>query len=169
MKPLRVAMTCLLGSLGLLGSQAMAQDAFVTHQTITPELAQTMATAAMENCRDQGAQVGVTVVDRFGIPQAYIRDRFAGLHAYETSRRKAWTAVSFRSSTQDLAIATQAGEDAFGIRFLNEALPLGGGLVVYSGDGSIVAGIGVSGAPSPSMDEICAQAGIDAIEEDIAF
>jgi uncharacterized protein GlcG (DUF336 family) len=42
-------------------------------------------------------------------------------------------------------------------------------LVVYSGEGSIVAGIGVSGAPGPELDEVCAQDGIDAIEDDIAF
>ena len=153
----------------LAASPTFAEEAFVNHQTITPELANTMAIATMEHCRDLGAQVGVTVVDRFGIPQAYIRDRFAGMHSYETSRRKAWTAVSFRSSTSDLSEATEAGKDAYGIRFLSEALPLGGGLVVYSGDGAIVAGIGVSGAPSPEMDETCAQAGINAIEDDIAF
>jgi uncharacterized protein GlcG (DUF336 family) len=42
-------------------------------------------------------------------------------------------------------------------------------LVVYSGEGSIVAGIGVSGAPGPKSDEVCAQNGIDAIKDDIAF
>lgn len=154
---------------GLVSAPASAQDAFVEHQTITPELAQTMATAAMDSCREKGAQVGVTVVDRFGIPQAFIRDRFAGLHVYETSRRKAWTSVSFRSSTTELSNATSADKGAFGIRFLSEALPLGGGLVVYSGEGAIVAGIGVSGAPSPDMDEDCAIDGIAAIEDEIAF
>ena len=109
------------------------------------------------------------MVDRFGQPQAYIKNRFAGLHVYETSRRKAWTAVSFRTSTSELAKQTQAGSDASGIRLLSEALPLGGGLLVYSGEGSIVAGIGVSGAPSPELDDICAQNGIDAIEDEIAF
>jgi len=41
--------------------------------------------------------------------------------------------------------------------------------VIYSGDGSIVGGVGVSGAPGPELDVICAQDGIDAIEDDIAF
>jgi uncharacterized protein GlcG (DUF336 family) len=36
-------------------------------------------------------------------------------------------------------------------------------------EGSIVAGIGVSGAPGPELDEVCAKDGIDAIEDDIAF
>ncbi len=91
------------------------------------------------------------------------------MHVFETSHRKAWTAVSFRTDTGDLAKATQAGEVASAIRHISQALPLAGGLVIYSGDGSIVGGVGVSGAPGPELDAVCAQAGIDAIEEDIAF
>lgn len=149
----------------------LAQDdsAFVQFQVLKPEVAQQMAQAALIACRDAGYQVGVTVVDRFGIPQVFIRDRFAGIHVYETSRRKAWTAVSFRTNTTDLAIDTQPGKVSSGIRHLNEALPLGGGLVVYEGGGSIVAGIGVSGAPGPDLDDACAEAGIAAIEDQIAF
>jgi uncharacterized protein GlcG (DUF336 family) len=159
----------LIGALAIFGSAAFAEDAYVSFQTLTPKLALKMAEVAMTSCEEQGYQVGVTVVDRFGQPQAYIKNRFAGLHVYETSRRKAWTAVSFRTSTSELAKQTQAGSDASGIRLLSKALPLGGGLLVYSGEGSIVAGIGVSGAPSPELDDICAQNGIDAIEDEIAF
>jgi len=144
-------------------------DAFVEFQVLKPEVALEMAQAAMENCRDAGYQVGVTVVDRFGIPQVFLRDRFAGVHVYETSRRKAWTAVSFRTATSDLAAETAAGKTSSGIRHLSEALPLGGGLVVYEGGGSIVAGIGVSGAPGPDLDDVCAEAGIAAVEDQIAF
>jgi len=149
---------------------AAAQDegAFVTFQVMKPEVAFEMAQAAMQNCRDQGYQVGVTVVDRFGIPQVFLRDRFAGLHVYETSRRKAWTAVSFRESTTALNDATQPGTISQGIRQLSEALPLGGGLVV-EGAATIVGAIGVSGAPSPEADDVCAQAGIDAVADQIAF
>jgi uncharacterized protein GlcG (DUF336 family) len=123
----------------------------------------------MTSCEERGYQVGVTVVDRFGKPQVYLKTRYAGLHVYDTSRRKAWTAVSFRTSTSELAKQTQAGSEASGIRLLGQALPLGGGLVVFSGEGSIVAGIGVSGAPGPALDEMCAQFGVDAIQDAIAF
>jgi uncharacterized protein GlcG (DUF336 family) len=150
---------------------AAAQDdgAFVTFQVLKPEIAFEMATAAMEACRAGGYQVGVTVVDRFGIPQVFLRDRFAGLHVYETSRRKAWSAVSFRTNTTDLDRATNPGEISQGIRQLSEALPLGGGLMVETGAGDLVGGIGVSGAPSPEADDVCAQAGIDAVADQIAF
>jgi uncharacterized protein GlcG (DUF336 family) len=148
---------------------AQEDGAFVSFQVLKPEVALEMAEAAMQTCRDQGYQVGVTVVDRFGTPQVFLRDRFAGLHVYETSRRKAWTAVSFRTDTTELDRATAPGEISQGIRHLSEALPLGGGLVVATGAGDMVAGIGVSGAPGPDLDDVCAQAGIDAVEDQIAF
>ena len=42
-------------------------------------------------------------------------------------------------------------------------------MMVSSGDGSLVAGIGVSGAPGPDLDDDCAAAGIAALEDEIAF
>ena len=155
--------------LAICASGALADDPFVDFQTLTPELALTLAQQAMTSCEERGYQVGVTVVDRFGQPQVYLKTRYAGLHVYDTSRRKAWTAVSFRTSTSELAKQTQAGSEASGIRLLGQALPLGGGLVVFSGEGSIVAGIGVSGAPGPALDEMCAQFGVDAIQDAITF
>lgn len=152
-----------------LALPAAAQDAFVDARNLTPELAERMAAAARADCRDRGYQVGVTVVDRAGVPQVFLGDRYAGLHVFETSRRKAWTAVSFRMATSDLADATQPDTASFGIRQLGEVLALGGGLPVEAGDGTLVAGIGVSGAPSPDEDEVCARAGIAEIEMDIAF
>ena len=155
--------------LAICASGALADDVFVDFQTLTPELALTLAQQAMTSCEERGYQVGVTVFDRFGQPQVYLKTRYAGLHVYDTSRRKVWTAVSFRTSTSELAKQTQAGSEASGIRLLGQALPLGGGLVVFSGEGSIVAGIGVSGAPGPALDEMCAQFGVDAIQDAIAF
>jgi uncharacterized protein GlcG (DUF336 family) len=155
--------------LAICASGALADGAFVDFQTLTPELALTLAQQAMTSCEERGYQVGVTVVDRIGQPQVYLKTRYAGLHVYDTSRRKAWTAVSFRTSPSELAKQTQAGSEASGIRLLGQALPLGGGLVVFSGEGSIVAGIGVSGAPGPALDEMCAQFGVDAIQDAIAF
>jgi uncharacterized protein GlcG (DUF336 family) len=50
------------------------------------------------------------------------------------------------------------------MRFVENALALGGGLMVRS-KGELVAAIGVSGAPGGSLDDACAQAGIDAVED----
>lgn len=85
----------------LLPIQAIAEDAaLVTHKTLGLELATELAEAALESCRDADFQVAVAVVDRFGILQVLLRDRLAGPHTPDTARRKAWTAVSFRTDTQ---------------------------------------------------------------------
>lgn len=147
---------------------AQTESAFVDFRVLKPEFAQKAAEAAVKACRKQGYQVGVTIVDRSGIPQVFLRDRFAGLHVYDTSYRKAWTAVSFGISTGELETNTRAGKPAHAIRHLEKALPLGGGLPIEAA-GSTVGGIGVSGAPSPELDADCARKGIAAIEIDIAF
>lgn len=159
----------MLFAAALLTDPAAAQDdAFVTFQVLKPEIAIKAAISAMEACRTAGYQVGVTVVDRFGNTQIFVRDRFAGLHVEETAYRKAWTAVSFREDTLSLDVVIEPGSQMQGIRDISVALPLGGGVPVESA-GSIVAGIGVSGAPSPEFDDTCARAGIEAIEDDIGF
>lgn len=159
-------------ALALAPLAAAAQDdggAFVEFRVLRPELALELAQAAMESCRAGGYQVGVAVVDRFGLTQVFLRDRFAGMHVEEIAIRKAWTAVSFRTDTIALDRETQPGSLSASIRDADRALPLGGGVPVVAGDGAIVAGIGVSGAPGPDIDDDCARAGIAAIEDDIAF
>ena len=141
-------------------------DAFVEFKVLKPEIAIKLAVAAMNHCRDSGYMVGVAVVDRFGVTQVFVRDRFAGPHVEETARRKAWTSVSFRTDTVSFSDFTQAGEEAYGIRFISNALPLGGGVPIEA-EGSIVGGIGVSGAPGGDIDDKCARAGIAAIEDDL--
>ena len=144
------------------------EDAVMTYQALKPDFAIKVAVAAMEACREEGYQVGVSVVDRFGNLQAFVRDRFAGAHTIETATRKAWTAVSFRTNTSELDTVTQPGGDAFGIRFISQALPLGGGIMIESG-GSMIGAVGVSGAPGPHLDDECAEAGIAAIEDALGF
>ena len=91
----RLALCALL----FIAGPASAQGATFQTPSLTPETALQAARAALESSRRQGYQVAVAVVDRSGLPQVFLRDRFAGMHVYETSRRKAWTAVSFRTRT----------------------------------------------------------------------
>ncbi|MBT3306355.1 MAG: heme-binding protein [Alphaproteobacteria bacterium] len=144
------------------------EGALVTSKSLNLESAVEMAQAALAECRKRGFQVAVAVVDRSGVLQVTLRDRFAGPHSPETARRKAWTAISFRTNTQQLAEQTQPGKPASGVRDVTGALMLGGGVPVEAA-GSIVGGIGVSGAPGGDLDEACANAGIEAIADKIAF
>ena len=154
----------------LLAPQAAAhaQEALVSHKVLSPETAFELARAALEGCRRKGFQVAVAVVDRFGLPQVMLRDRFAGPHTPATAAGKAWTAVSFRTNTSDLIAVTQPGQPQAGLRDLPNVVLLGGGMLIEGG-GSVLGGVGVSGAPGGAEDDACARAGLDAVRDRLEF
>lgn len=168
MKPVKFLLTAVFSLLLSLGTVSADEHALFTTQSLTPEAALKAVTAAMAKCRTEGYQVAVAVVDRMGNLQALLRDRYAGAHTPETAKGKAWTAASFRSNTSDLVEPTQAGEAQSGVRQVPGALMLGGGMLIDAA-GSSVGAIGVSGAPNGTADDLCAAAGIAAIEDDISF
>jgi uncharacterized protein GlcG (DUF336 family) len=135
---------------------------------LTPEAALTAAQAAMASCRKSGYQVAVAVVDRSGLVQVLLRDRYAGAHTLDIAPQKAWTAASFRIPTSALAVETQAGKPMSGIRNSPRVMAIGGGLVIEAG-GAVLGAIGVSGAPGGEADDACAQAGIKAVADLIEF
>lgn len=147
---------------------AAPEEATFASRSLTPEAALKAAQAALRKCRADGFQVAVAVVDRSGMLQALLRDRYAGAHTPETAQGKAWTAVSFRTGTGDLATETQPGKPSSGIRQLPRVVAVGGGLMIEGG-GTLLGGIGVSGAPGGNLDEVCARAGIAAIQSDLEF
>ena len=154
-------------ALTVAGAQAQERGTF-TVRHLLPETAMKATRAALEDCRKRGYQVAVAVVDRSGVAQAMLRDRFAGPHTPRTAIGKAWTAVSFRTNTLEFAAETQPGKAASGIRQLPKVVAIGGGVMIEAG-GSMVGAIGVSGAPGGDADELCAKAGIAAIRDDLDF
>ena len=152
-----------------LGAPPMrAQESLVNYKSLAPGIALELAQAALANCQQRGYQVAVAVVDRFGVVQVILRDRYAGPHTPATASGKAWTAATFRSSTSNLFSISQPGMMQAGIRHLPGAVVIGGGLVVESA-GSQVGAIGVSGAPGGDADEACAKAGVEAIQSRLDF
>ena len=152
------------------GPALAAEEAqhLVTFNSMTTDTALKAAQATMESCRSNGYQVTVAVVDRGGNVQVLLRDRFAGSHTPETAIGKAATAVSFRTNTTELADRVKAGEIPAGIQNISGVVMVGGGVWIESA-GSIIGGIGVSGAPGDKLDEDCANAGVEAIRELIEF
>jgi len=63
---------------------------------------------------------------------------------------------------------SQAGQEQSGVRQVTGALMIGGGVPIEAA-GSLIGGVGVSGAPGGPADDACARVGIEAIEEKIAF
>jgi uncharacterized protein GlcG (DUF336 family) len=157
-----------LVTVAALASPVRAEDPLVVSKSLSPELALDCARAALAECRKRGFQVAVAVVDRAGLTQVLLRDRFAGAHTVPTATGKAWTAASFKTATTDLNAMSQPGMMQAGLRNLPGAVIIGGGLPIEAG-GALVGAIGVSGAPGGDADEACAKAGIDAIRDKMDF
>ena len=107
-------------------------------------------------------------MDRFGGVQVVLRDQLASPRTVRTAIGKARTAVGFRTNTTELVSVTDYGQPASGLRHLPGVVMVGGGVIIEAA-GSLVGGIGVSGAPGGDMDDLCAFAGIDAIEDELEF
>ena len=153
----------------LMASPAFADSATWTQKIVTPELALKAAQAAKTECQKHGWQIGVTVAEPSGLPLVMLRDRYAGWHTIEAANGKARTAASWREPTSALAARLtkpDAAEKA--IMNLPGVTMIGGGIPIQAA-GQLVGSIGVSGAPGGDNDDICAKAGIAAIESDLEF
>ena len=151
---------------GMTITAAIAEEATFATRSLTPETALKAAQVALQKCRAQGFQVAVTVVDRGGLAQVLLRDRFAGPHTVGLSADKAWSAVTFRTNTSELEKLTRPGQSMSGLRNVPRMTAIGGGVMIEAG-GSLLGAIGVSGAPGGDADEACALAGLKAITEDL--
>lgn len=165
---MKILRSCLLAAATTLAFSARAEEATVTYKSLSPEVALEAVQAALKQCRADGFQVAVAVVDRFGEPQVLIRDRFAGLPASTIATDKAWTALGFRANTSDLAKSVESGQISARLASLPRITMFGGGLVIEAG-GTLLGAIGVSGAPGGDKDEVCAKAGLAAIRDKLDF
>ncbi len=143
-------------------SSADEQPVTVNIARMSLDTALTAAQASIAACRKKGAQITVTIVDRGGHSQVVLRDVLAMDLSISISRDKAYTAMSFNSSTGDLQGRFKG---AYGVPKTKGLLIARGGLPIAAA-GTIFGGIGVSGSSS-EIDEECAQAGLDAILDDL--
>lgn len=136
----------------------------ITQKNIPLAMAETIAGAALEQCEKMGYKVSVTVVDRAGLPIVMLRGDGAGLHTPEGSDRKAYTARSFSQPSAAFVKRLTDSPAAVGSRMYTRVLALAGGLPIKAGDETVGA-VGVSG--SPGKDDVCAQAGIDKVADQL--
>lgn len=139
------------------------QPVMVSLKRLSMETALRIAQAAIKQCRAEGVQIAVTVVDRGGHPQIMLRDVLAMDITVPISRKKAHTALAFNSATSALEGRFTSPHS---VAKLDSLVISAGGVPIQAG-GQIVGGVGVSGAPSGETDEKCAQAGVDAVSADL--
>ena len=150
-------------SASLIAPIAVAQAKLPTAPYLPLELAQKAANAAMARCSADGQRVSVAVVDRSGSTKVLLKADGSGPHTVGSSTGKAFTSASMGRATAGLATFLKDHRELDGLRDMDPRLViLGGGLPIKIGD-ALIGGIGVGGAPSGTIDEACAQAGVDAI------
>lgn len=150
------------GVAGLLASTAVAAEpGTVTIKRLSLDAALKVAQGTVQACRAKGVQAGVTVVDRDGTPQVMLRDTLAPPITEPISKMKAVTAVNFSAPTS--ALASRADTPIGRV----PGLVMAAGGVPISVGGTIVGGVGVSGAPDGKTDEECAVMGAKPVIEDL--
>ena len=133
----------------------------LTQKAISADIALTMVRGALEKCRSDNYRVSVHVLDVDGQVKASVRDDGSSEVNYEVSRRKAYTALTYKrpSSEMEKAMANMSAG-----RIIPDTFMVGGGLPVKVGNDTIGA-IGVGGAPGSDKDEACAAAGLAKIAD----
>jgi uncharacterized protein GlcG (DUF336 family) len=162
---------CLLFGTGQTGNG----QTLMTHR-LPAVLAMEAVEAAVTACAQQGYSVTATVVDADAQRTAVLRGDTAGVHTFEASWSKAYTAVAFAP----MANLDSSGEVATRLAQFTARQPPGtlpfqpptgmifraGGLTIKLGE-EVIGAIGVGGSPSAEGDELCARAGLDKIHERI--
>lgn len=149
----------------VLSSPAFAADV-VTLRQLSLELATEIAQTAMQQCRKEGYQVSVVVVDRSGAVQAALRDTLAPRFTLEISEKKAnaviLSGVSSSTFRKNRADIRQEMNHIDGIVVLEGGLPI-------TAAGALLGAVGVSGAPGGDKDEACAKVALAKVQERLEF
>jgi uncharacterized protein GlcG (DUF336 family) len=151
---------CLAAGLGLTAALAAPASAqLLTHKDLSLKTALTIATTAAETCKAQGNRVSVTVVGRNGEVIVLLRGDDASPHTVENSRRKAYTARTFRVPSGQFAERVK-NNPTIGLVHLSGVIAAQGALPIKVGE-EVIGAVGVSGSPGGDKDEACAKAGLD--------
>ena len=142
-----------------LASPSRAQE-LINQKNISLAMAQAIANAAMEKCKELGFKVSVAVIDRAGLAIVMLRGDGAGLHTPEGADRKAYTARTFGAPSADFVKRMLNDPTSVGSKEYTRVLALPGDLPIKVGD-DVIGAVGVSG--SPGRDDECSQAGIDKV------
>lgn len=153
-----------VAAIAAVASPPAGAQGVLTQKNVSLALAQEIANAAIAQCRTMGYRASVSVLDRDGVPIVMLHDDGAGLSTNEGSDHKAFTAASFKQPSAAFVKRLQDRPDTVGSRHYTRILALAGGLPIKVGD-DVIGAVGVSG--TPGKDDVCAQAGIDKVADQL--
>jgi uncharacterized protein GlcG (DUF336 family) len=153
----------MLALLGTPAADARAQGV-VMQRNLSLGMAKAIAEATLAECQAKGFHTSAAVVDRAGQPLVLLRDEQATVQTLEMSRRKAYTARMFRTTTLEFQKRT-ADPSLQAQRDVTDILALGGGVPILAGN-EVIGGVGSSGS-SQEMDDACARAGVAKVADQL--
>jgi uncharacterized protein GlcG (DUF336 family) len=135
------------------------------------DLALAAAQEAVDVCAASGYDVTATVVDVSGVPKVVLRGDHSTIHTRDTSFRKAYTIVTmgpiFRfDNTSQFVDMVEHSRNGPVLATMPNVTALAGGVAIKA-HGEIVAGLGVGGSPGDDKDEVCAEAGLAKIQNQL--
>jgi len=142
---------------------AGAAKALPSKPQLTVEVAEKAAVACYNYGEGKGWKLNVAVLDAGGGLLYFRRNPDAYRGSVDISINKAWTATQFGFPTR--LFGEVIVKRAEGIQYTPRLIIFPGGLPIKAGE-ALIGGIGVSGATG-DQDEECAQAGLDAIKDQL--
>ncbi|HEY2137287.1 MAG TPA: heme-binding protein [Xanthobacteraceae bacterium] len=143
---------------------APASAQLIQRKDLSYPMALTIATGALEDCKAKGYAVSVVVVDRAGLNVVMLRNDGAGPHTMENARRKAYTALTFKQTSEEFAKRMETEPVRRQQATLPGVIGIPGGIPLKVGN-DVIGAVGLSG--SPGVDTVCVQAGIDKVKDDL--
>jgi uncharacterized protein GlcG (DUF336 family) len=143
---------------------APASAQLIQRKDLSYAMAKTIAENALADCKVRGYPVSVVVVDRGGDTMVALRADDAGPHTMENARRKAYTARTFRMTTEEFVKAMATNPVRREQTTLPNVIAIPGGVPIKVGN-DVIGGVGLSG--SPGVDEPCVMAGIEKVKDQL--
>lgn len=123
---------------------------------LTLDAAYTLSNRAMKKAHELDKNVAIAVLDASGNIILIIRGDTVGIHNTEAARRKAYTALSTKTSTLELLQQAHSNPLIENLNTLPELLLLSGGTPIWY-KGNVVGSIGIAGGGSPENDDLIAK------------
>jgi uncharacterized protein GlcG (DUF336 family) len=156
----------LIAICALLSVSSPSTAQVLMERNVSLAMAKTIAEGALEQCAKQGHRVVVVVVDRAGQMVVMLRSDGVNPHNFELARRKAYTARTFRQTTEEFFKRSEPAPSN-GLRTLSDVVWSGGGGAPIKVGDETIGGIGVSGAPGGTADTPCAAAGLARVTDQL--
>jgi uncharacterized protein GlcG (DUF336 family) len=137
---------------------APASAQLLQRKDLSLTVAQDIANGALEACKAMGYAASVVVVDRAGDTLVALRGDGTGPHTMENARRKAYTANTFKMSTEDFVQGMKTQPVRREQTTLPNVIAINGGVPIKLGT-DVIGAVGLSG--SPGKDEECVKAGLE--------